>query len=127
MNMQRISLTINGSTNWHIWLQYLMYYPCSTPVFKEKIRLYFPKLAKLMHLKEKWTTGPIVSKNDFSSFRFLNEFLIEDFKTEDTAEIKELMLEHLKLMQKNFNQYFLEEESEAFRLLKWVVNPFIFI
>ena len=30
-------------------------------------------------------------------------------------------------MKKNFNRYFPEEESEAFRLLKWVVNPFIFI
>ena len=36
------------------------------------------------------------------------------------------MLEHLKLLKKHFNRYFPEEESEAFRLLKWVVNPFIF-
>ena len=44
---------------------------------------------------------------------------------EDTAEIKELVLEHLKLLKKNLNRYFPEEESEALRLLKWVVNPFI--
>ena len=56
----------------------------------------------------------------------MNEFLCEDSKTEDTAEIKEFVLEYLKLLQKNFSRYFLEEESEAFRLLKWVVNPFIF-
>jgi len=67
-----------------------------------------------------------VSKNDYSSFRFLNEFLSEDSGVEDTAEIKELVLEHLKLLSKNFNRYFPEEESEIFRLLKWVVNPFIF-
>jgi len=36
------------------------------------------------------------------------------------------VLEHLKLLTKNFNRYFPEEESEIFRLLKWVVNPFIF-
>ena len=65
-------------------------------------------------------------KNDFSPFQFLNEFLSEDSEVEDTAEIKELVLEHLKLLKKNFNRYFPEEESEAFRLLKWVVNPFIF-
>ena len=67
-----------------------------------------------------------VSKNDFSPFQFLNEFLSEDSEVEDTAEIKEFVLEHLKLLKKNFNRYFPEEESEAFRLLKWVVNPFIF-
>ena len=70
-----------------------------------------------------WTN--IVSKNDFS-FWFLNEFLSKDSKTEDTAEIKELVLEHLKLLKKNFSRYFREEEFEAFCLLKWVVNPFIF-
>ena len=62
-----------------------------------------------------------VSKNDFSPFQFLNEFLSKDSEVEDTAEIKELVLEHLKLLKKNFNRYFPEEESEAFRLLKWVV------
>ena len=67
-----------------------------------------------------------MSKNDFSPFQFLNEFLSKDSEVEDTAEIKELVLEHLKLLKKNFNWYFPEEESEAFRLLKWVVNPFIF-
>ena len=67
-----------------------------------------------------------VSKNDFSPFQFLNEFLSKDSEVEDTAEIKELVLKHLKLLKKNFNRYFPEEESEAFRLLKWVVNPFIF-
>ena len=67
-----------------------------------------------------------VSRNDFSPFQFLNEFLSEDSKVEDTAEIKDLVLEHVKLLKKNFNRYFPEEESEAFRLLKWVVNPFIF-
>ena len=56
----------------------------------------------------------------------MNEFLSEDFEVEDTAEIKELVLKHLKLLKKNFNRYFPEEESEAFRLLKWVINPFIF-
>ena len=67
-----------------------------------------------------------VSKNDFSPFQSLNEFLSEDSEVEDIAEIKELVLEHLKLLKKNFNRYFPEEESEAFRLLKRVVNPFIF-
>ena len=67
-----------------------------------------------------------VSKNDFSPFQFLNKFLSKDSKVEDTTEIKELVLEYLKLLKKNFNRYFSEEESEAFRLLKWVVNPFIF-
>ena len=67
-----------------------------------------------------------VSKNDFSPFQFLNEFLSEDSEVEDTAKIKELVLEHLKLLKKNFNRYFPEEKSEAFHLLKWVVNPFIF-
>ena len=67
-----------------------------------------------------------VSKNDFSPFHFLNKFLSEDSEVEDTAEIKELVLEHLKLVKKNFNRYFPEEESEAFRLLKRVVNLFIF-
>ena len=52
-----------------------------------------------------------VSKNDFSPFQFLNEFLSEDSEVEDTAEIKELVLEHLKLLKKNFNRYF-SEESE---------------
>ena len=69
-----------------------------------------------------------VSKNDFSPFQFLNKFLSEDSEVEDTAEIKELVLEHLKLLKKNFSRYFPEQNSEAFRLLKWVpvVNPFIF-
>ena len=81
-----------------------------------------------MPLKEKLTTGPAkCQKNHFSPFQFLNEFLSEDSEVEDTAEIKELMLEHLKLLKKNCNRYFPKEESEAFRLLKWVVNPFIFI
>ena len=80
-----------------------------------------------MPLKEKFTAGPIkVSKNDFSPFQFLNEFLSEDSEVEDTAEIEELVLGHVKLLKKNFNRHFPEEESEAFRLLKWVVNPFIF-
>ena len=56
----------------------------------------------------------------------MNKFLSEDSEVEDTAEIKELVLEHLKLLKKNFNRYFPEEDSEAFCLLKWVVNPFIF-
>ena len=67
-----------------------------------------------------------MSKNDFSPFQFLNKFLNEDSEVEDTAEIKELVLEHLKLLKKNFNQYFPEEDSEGFHLLMWVVNPFIF-
>ena len=66
------------------------------------------------------------SKNHFPSFRYLNDFLNQDSKTEDTAEITELVLEHLKLLQKNFSRYFPEEESVAFSLLKWVVNLFIF-
>ena len=68
-----------------------------------------------------------VSKNDFSPFQFLNEFLSEDSEVKDTVEIKELVLKYLKLWKKNFNRYFPEEESEAFRMLKWLVNPFIFI
>ena len=87
----------------------------------------FSQVGKIDAFKRKmdyWTNK--VSKNAFSSFRFLNEFLSEDSKIEDTSEIKELVLEHLKLLQKNFSRYFPEEESEAFRLLKWVVNPFIF-
>ena len=67
-----------------------------------------------------------MSKNDFYPFQFLDEFLSEDSEVEDTAEIKELVLEHLKLLKKNFIRYLPEEESEAFCLLKWVVNPFIF-
>ena len=66
-----------------------------------------------------------MSKNTFSPFQFLNKFLSEDSEVEDTAEIKELVLEHLKLLKENFNRCF-SEESEAFCLLKWVVNPFIF-
>ena len=84
----------------------------------------FSQIGKIDVFKRKidcWANK--VSKNDFSPFQFLNEFLSE---VEDTAEIKELVLEHLKLLKKNFNRYFPEEESEAFRLLKWVVNPFIF-
>ena len=69
-------------------------------------------MAKLMHLKEKWTNK--VSKTDFSSFRFLNEFLSEDSKTEDTAQIKELVLEHLNLLQNNFNRYFPEKKIRGF-------------
>ena len=126
MNMQQIFLAMNGSPNWHIWLQYLMCCPYSTPVFKGKVQIYFPKLEKLMPLKEEFIAGPIkVSKNNFSPFQFLNEFLSEDSQVEDTAEIR-IGVEHLKLLKKNFNWYFLEEESEAFCLLKWVVNPFIF-
>ena len=87
----------------------------------------FSQVGKIDAFKRKidcWANK--VSKNDFSPFLFLNEFLSEDSEVEDTAEIKELVLEHLKLLKKNFNRYFPEEESEAFRLLKWVVNPFIF-
>ena len=81
-----------------------------------------------MSLKEKLTARPIkCQKMIFSPFQFLNQFLSEDTEVEDTAEIKELVLEHLKLLKKNFNRYFPEEESETFRLLKWVVNPFTFI
>ena len=87
----------------------------------------FSQVGKIDAFKRKidcWANK--VSKNDFSPFQFLNEFLSEDSEVEDTAEIKELVLKHLKLLKKNFNRYFPEEESEAFRLLKWVVNPFIF-
>ena len=66
-----------------------------------------------------------VSKNDYSSFLFLNEFLGEYSGVEDTAEIKELVLGHPKRLRKNFYRYFPEEESESSRSLKWVVNPFI--
>ena len=63
-----------------------------------------------MPLKEKFTAGPIKeSKNDFFAFQFLYEFLSEDSEVEDTAEIKELVLEHLKLLKKNFNRHFPEE------------------
>ena len=87
----------------------------------------FSQVGKIDAFKRKidcWANK--VSKNDFSPFQFLNEFLSEDSEVEDTAEIKELVLEHLKLLKKNFNRYFPEKESEAFRLLKWVVNSFIF-
>ena len=80
----------------------------------------FSQVGKIDAFKRKidcWANK--VSKNDFSPFQFLNEFLSEDSEVEDTAEIKELVLEHLKLLKKNFNWYFPEEESEAFRLLKW--------
>ena len=71
MNMQRIFLTMNGSQNWHIWLQYSMCCPYSTPVFKGKVRIYFPKLEKLMPLKEKSTAGPIkCQKTIFPLFSF---------------------------------------------------------
>ena len=59
MNMQRVFLTMNGSPNWHIWLQYSMCCPYSTPVFKGKVQIYFPKLEKLMPFFEKLTAGPI--------------------------------------------------------------------
>ena len=87
----------------------------------------FSQVGKIDTFKRKidcWANK--VSKNDFSPFQFLNEFLSEDSEVEDTAEIKELVLEHLKLLKKNFNRYFPEKESEAFRLLKWVANSFIF-
>ena len=79
-----------------------------------------------MPLKDKFAAGPIKCQKDFSPFQFLSKFLSEDSEVEDTAEIKELVLKHLKLLKKNCNRYFPEEDSEAFRLLKWVVNPFIF-
>ena len=84
----------------------------------------FSQVGKIDAFKRKigcWANK--VSKNDFSPFQLLNRFLSEDSKVEDTAEIKKLVLEHMKLLKKNFNLYFPEEESEAFRLLKWVVNP----
>ena len=56
----------------------------------------------------------------------MNKFLSEKLEVEDTTKIQELVLEHLKLLRKNFNQYFLEEVSEIFHLLKWKVNLFIF-
>ena len=59
MNMQQIFLTMNGSSNWHIRLQYSMCCPYSTSVFKEKVQIYFLKLEELMPLKEKLTAGPI--------------------------------------------------------------------
>ena len=95
--------------------------------FQGKSSNIFSQVGKIDAFKRKidcWANK--VSKNDFSPFQFLNEFLSEDSEVEDTAEIKELVLEHLKLLKKNFNWYFPEEESEAFRLLKCVVNPFIF-
>ena len=94
---------------------------------QEKSSNIFPQVGKIDAFKRKidcWANK--VSKNNFFPFQFLNEFLSEDSEVEDTAKIKELVLEHLKLLKKNFNRYFPEEESEAFRLLKWVVNPFIF-
>ena len=87
----------------------------------------FSQVGKIDAFKKKidcWANK--VSKNNFSHFQFLNEFLSEDSEVEDTGEIKELVLEHLKLLKKNFNWYFPEEESEALRLLKWLVKPFIF-
>ena len=71
MNMQQIFLTMNGSPNWHIWLQYSMCCPYSTPVFKGKIGIYFPKLEKLMPLNDKFTAGPIkCQKMTFLLFSF---------------------------------------------------------
>ena len=96
--------------------------------FQEKSSDIFSQVGKIDAFKRPiycWANK--VSKNDFSPFQFLNKFLSEDSEVEDTAEIKELLLEYLKLLKKNFNRCFPEEESEAFRLLKWVVNPFIFI
>ena len=93
---------------------------------REKIDIFF-QVGKIDAFKGKidcWVSK--VSKKDYSSFRFLNEFLSEDSGVEDTAEIKELVLKHLKLLRKIFNRYFPEEESEIFCLLKWVVTPFIF-
>ena len=87
----------------------------------------FSQVGKIDASKRKidcWANN--VSKNYFSPFQFLNEFLSEDFKVEDTAEIKELVLEYLKLLKKNFNRYFPQKESEAYCLLKWVINPFVF-
>ena len=73
--------------------------PYSTPVFKGKVQIYFPKLKKLMPLKDKFTAGPIkCQKMIFLFFSYLNKFLSEDSEVEDTAEIKELVLKHLKLL-----------------------------
>ena len=91
--MQRIFLTMNGSPNWHIWVQYSICCPYSTAVYKGKVQIYFPKSEKLMPLEEKFECWA-VSKNDFSPFQYLNESLSEDSEVEDTAEIKELVLEH---------------------------------
>ena len=99
--------------------------PQSTPVFKEKAQIYFPKLAKLLGLEKISFWVNKVSKNNYSFFWFLNEFLSENSEVEDTAKIKKLVLEHLKLLRKNFDGYFLEE-SENFRLRKRVINHFIF-
>ena len=63
--------------------------------------------------------------SDYLYFRFLNEFLSEDYGVEDTVEIKKLVLKHLKLLRKNFISYFPEEKSKNFCLVKWMVNPFI--
>ena len=114
-------LTMNGFPNWHIWLEFLMCCPHSTPLLKGRDQICFPKLAKFSKGKiDCWANE--FSRNDCSSVRFLNEFVSEGSEVEDTAEIKELVFEHLKLVRKNFNWYFPEEESEIFHLLKWVVN-----
>ena len=55
-----------------------------------------------------------VSKNDFSSFQFLNKFLSEVSKVEDTADIKELVLEHLKLLKKILIGIFLKKTLKLF-------------
>ena len=75
----------------------------------------FSQVGKIDAFKRKmdyWTNK--VSKNDFSSFRFLNEFLSEDSKIEDTSEIKELVLEHLKLLQKISAGIFLRRNLRLF-------------
>ena len=64
----------------------------------------FSQVGKIDDFKRKidcWANK--VSKNDFSPFQFLNEFLSKYSEVENTAEIKELVLEHLKLLKKNFN------------------------
>ena len=55
-----------------------------------------------------------VSKNDFSLFQFLNELLSEDSEVEHTAEIKKLVLEHLKLLKKILINIFLKKTLRLF-------------
>ena len=64
----------------HEWVSKLAYLasvccPYSTPIFKGKVQIYFPKLEKLMPLKDKFTARPIqCQKMTFLLFSFLINF-----------------------------------------------------
>ena len=107
-----------GATNFldHEWVSKLAYLALVFDVLsilntslQGKSSDIFSQVGKIDVFKKKIDCWPNkVSKNDFSPFQFLNKFLSENSEVEDTAEIKELVLEYLKILKKNFNRYFPE-------------------